>query len=324
MDLNQTNRLQQILLIVLVVQIALAVWIFWPQTAVSQVSGPLLGDFSTDSVTGLTINDSDNSLTLAKQDGTWVLPNAGDFPVNEEPVTTLLENIEKVETNRLVTQTDTSHRRLQVADDEFNRLLEITLSDDTTRDLYVGSSAGAGATHVRVDGQSEVYLTGDLTAFDINPQASGWIETLYFTVPQTAPTKLTLENGNGTFEFVNDGESWTLSDLADDETFNETAFTTMLNQLTSVRMVEPVGTEAQADFGLDAPQATATLETAAETYTLEVGAKNPADSDDYIFKASNSPYYVRVASFTGDNLIDKTQADFLEVLEEVEESSESQ
>ena len=312
MNLSQTNRLQQILLIVLVVQIALAAWVFWPQTAASQTSGPLLSDFSTDNVSSLAISDSDKTLTLTKQDGQWVLPDAGDFPVTEANVTTLLDNIEKVQTNRLVTQTDTRHRRLQVAPDDFNRRLELTMSDGATHDLYVGSSAGAGATHVRVDNQPEVYLTGDLNAFDINPQASSWIDTLYFTVPQTATTKLTLKNGNGTFEFVKDGETWTLSDLAEGETFNQTAFTNMLNQIISVRMTEPIGTEAQADFGLDTPQATVTLDTADETYTLSVGAKNPEDSDNYIFKASNSPYYVRISSFIGDNLVNKTRSDFLE------------
>ncbi|MCB0212802.1 MAG: DUF4340 domain-containing protein [Anaerolineae bacterium] len=322
--MSQTNRLQQILLITLVVQIALAVWLFWPKPAASQTSGPLLGDIATDSVTALTISDSDNTLTLAKKDDGWVLPDAGDFPVTAEQVTTLLDNIEKVQTNRLVTQTDTSHRRLQVAPDDFNRRLELTLSDGTTHDLYVGSSAGAGATHVRADSQPEVYLTGDINAFDINPQASSWIDTLYFTVPQTTTTQLTLENGNGTFEFVKDGENWTMSDLAEDETFNQNAFTTMLNQLISVRMTEPIGTEAQADFGLDKPQATVTLGTTAETYTLMVGAKNPEDSDDYVFKASNSPYYVRISSFTGDNLINKTRADFLEAPAEEEGASESQ
>jgi len=312
MSMSQTNRLQQILLIVLVVQIALAVWVFWPKPAASQSSGPLLGDFSTDSVTSLAISDSEKTLTLAKQDGKWFLPDAGDFPVTETNVTTLLDNIEKVQTNRLVTQTDTSHRRLQVAPDDFNRRLELSLSNGTTHDLYVGSSAGAGATHVRLDNQPEVYLTGDLDAFSINPQAGSWIDTLYFTVPQTATTKLTLENSNGALEFVKDGANWTLSDLADGETFNQNAFTNMLNQVISVRMTEPIGTEAQADFGLDAPQATVTLATTDETDTLLVGAKNPADSDNYVFKASNSPYYVRISSFTGDNLINKTRADFLE------------
>ena len=313
MNLSQTNRLQQILLIVLVVQIALAAWVFWPQTAASQTSGPLLSDFSTDNVSSLAISDSDKTLTLTKQDGQWVLPDAGDFPVTEANVTTLLDNIEKVQTNRLVTQTDTSHRRLQVAPDDFNRRLELSLSNGTTHDLYVGSSAGAGATHVRLDNQPEVYLTGDLDAYNINPQAGSWIDTLYFTVPQTATTKLTLENSNGALEFVKDGENWTLSDLADGETFNQNAFTNMLNQVISVRMTKPIGTEAQADFGLDAPQATVTLTTTDETDTLLVGAKNPADSDNYVFKASNSPYYVRISSFTGDNLINKTRADFLEV-----------
>lgn len=316
-NVTQTNRLQQILLIVLLVQIGLGVWIFWPRPAASQASDPLLGEISADDITALTISDSDNAITLTKEDGEWVLADAGDYPANSETVTSLLEDFEAVVTNRLVTQTEASHKRLQVAPDEFNRHIEITLTDGSTRDLYIGSTAGAGATHVRLDDEPEVYLTGEVSPWDINTQAAGWIDTLYFTVPQTATTKLTLENESGTLEFVREDDAWTLSDLAEDETFNESAFTSLLGQVTSVRMTEPVGQEEQASFGLDEPLATVTLETDDGVRTLLVGAQDPEDNS-YIIKASDSPYYVRIAEFTGSNLIDKTREDFLQTEEQEE------
>lgn len=310
--LTQMNRLNQILLVVLAIQIALAAVVFWPRTAASEASGPLFADFKASDVVELVVSDGDdNRLVLARKDEAWVLSEGGNYPANGDNVTALLEKIEAVKTNRLVTQTGASHRRLQVAGDDFNRRLDFTLKNGSTHQLFIGSSGGASATHVRADNQPEVYLTGDLNAWEANAQASGWIDTLYFTLPQTATIGLTLENENGKFEFEQEGGIWTMKGLADGEIFDESALTSLVSQVSSIRMTEPTGTEEEADFGLDVPQATVILETADKIYTLRVGAQDP-DDNSFVFKASSSPYYVWVAELTGNNLADKTRDDFLQ------------
>jgi hypothetical protein len=306
------NRQNQILIAILAIQIVLGAVVFWPRPAASGAeSGPLFADFKPDEVAALTISDGEgNHLALAKSGDNWVLPEAGDYPADGEKITPLLEKIEGVQTNRLVTRTDTSHKRLQVAADEFNRRVELTLQDGDSHRLFVGSSAGAGATHVRADGQSEVYLTGELNSWEANAQASAWIDTLYFTLPQTATVALTLENGNGLFEFEREDESWTMKGLSGDETFNQTSLTNLLSQASSVQMTEPIGTEEMGSFGLDDPLATITLTTADQTYTLRVGAKD--ENNNYVLSSSESPYYVRVAEYTANNFIEKSRDDFLE------------
>jgi hypothetical protein len=308
------DRRNQILALVLVIQIVLGAVIFWPRSTVEAGGGPLLADFQAADVTSLAISDTDgNRVALAKSGDSWVLPEADDYPANGEAIMTVLDKVGAVQTNRLVTQTDASHKRLQVAEDDFNRLLEMRLNNDRNYQLYIGSAGGASATHVRAAGQAEVYLTDELTAFDVTTQASSWIDTLYFTLPATATVKMTLENANGAFEFERDGDTWTMAGLAEDETLNAGNVSSLHNQLTSIRMTAPIGKEAEASFGLDEPQAVVTLETdGGDTHTLRVGAQQ-TDDNSYILSSSDSPYYVRVADFTGSNLIDKTRADFLEV-----------
>ena len=308
----QINRLQQILIIILIVQIGLMVIVFWPQTASSQTGGPLLAEVVPDEVVELTLSDSaGQSINLTKKNNSWVMSDADDYPVIGENVTTLLEKIEGVNTNRLITKTDASHDRLQVADDNFNRRLDLTLADGSTHALFIGSSGGASAAHVRAAGRDEVYLTSELAAFDANTQAASWVDTLYFSLPQTGTVSITLENENGRFSFNQVNESWTLAGLTGDELFNQNTFSTMLNQISAVRLTEPVGTEPEDSFGMDNPTATVRIETADETFTLNLGSQDPSDNS-YILKASNSPYYVKVAQFTGSNLADKSRADFLQ------------
>ncbi len=306
------NKLNQILIALVVVQIALAAFVFWPRPAAQAEGGPLVSGFNTAEVIGLTISDGDgHRVALARSGDGWVLPEADDFPVKADSVTPFLDKIGVLQSNRLVAQTENSHRRLQVAADEFNRLVEISLADGASHKLFIGSSAGAGATHVRVDDQPQVYLTADLTGWDANAQASAWIDTLYFTLPQTATVALTLENTNGRFEFEKRGDSWTMADLADGETLKTDEVTRLVNLASAVRLVEPIGRTEQPDFGLAEPQAVVTLKTADGDYTLQVGAKNP-DTNNYVLKASNSPYYVWVAEMTADDFVVKSQADFVE------------
>ncbi|MEW5957685.1 MAG: DUF4340 domain-containing protein [Chloroflexota bacterium] len=307
------NKQNQILTVVLVVQLALATAIFWPRAVASGAeSGPLLANFKAAEVVGLSISDADgNQVTLTKSGDTWVLPQADDFPADGTRITPLLDKIEAIKTNRLVTRTEASQKRLKVADGDFNRRLELTLSDGSSHTLYLGSSAGASATHVRADTASEVFLTGDLTAFDANAQASAWIDTLFFSLPVTATVSLTLANQNGTFEFEQQGETWTMKGLAGDETLKEGEVTRLVDLAGAVRMTEPIGKVEQPDFGLAEPLATVTLKTADKTYVLKVGAKDEQDSS-YVMSSSESPYFVRVAQFTGDSFVTPTRDSFLE------------
>jgi hypothetical protein len=100
------------------------------------------------------------------------------------------------------------------------RLIELELADGSRHKLYLGSSPQASATHIRLDDQPETYLSGELTSYDANAVAAGWIDTLYYTLPQTATVALTLQNENGALDFERKaGEEWTLGSLAEDESF---------------------------------------------------------------------------------------------------------
>jgi len=306
------TRSQQILAVILVIQLALTAFIFWPQTSAQAGNEPLLSNFSATDVISLTIEDADgNRIVLAKDGDAWVLPEAGNYPVNADKIQPFLEKIAGVQTNRLVTETEASQKRLKVSPEDFNRLVEITDLNGSKQQLFIGNSAGAGATHVRAGDLPQVYLTDAIQPFDVDPRASTWIDTVYYTIPQTTTVSLTLENDNGTFVFERDGETWTMQGLNEGEEFAPNNLTTVLNLVTTLRMTKPAGKEELPAYGLDEPQATLTIKTDnGQTHTLLIGAQNE-DSQDYLVKSSGSDYYVWIASFTGDNLVNKTHDDFL-------------
>lgn len=313
------SRTNQILAAVLAVQIVLVAVVFWPRPAASVADGEsLFAGLEAEQITQLTISDATGKhVKFAKETGNWVLPEADDYPCQANKVPEFLEKIFALKTNRLVTQTSTSHKRLKVADADSERRVELELADGTTHRLYLGSSPSYGATHVRAEGQNEVYLAS-LSASDAGVNASIWVDTLYFSVAQDQIVALTLENENGRFEFEKDDDgTWTMKDLAADETLNENNVKSLATRAASVRMLRPLGKTEQDDYGLKEPNAVVTVETRdgegnTKSYTIRVGGKSDEDNS-YVVISSESPYYVRVSNYTVKDFVERTRDDFLEL-----------
>lgn len=307
------NRKHIILTSVLAVQIILSVVVFWPRSAATSQGEPLFPDLTQEGVTALTVTDAEgDSITLHKATGEWTLPEADDFPVDATKVTPILEDLLSLTTDRLVTRTSSSHKQLQVDPNDYQRRIEFETAAGEANALYLGSSPSYGATHFRLANKNETYLTSDLSVWDINTTPSSWINTYYVNIPQEEITRVTLENANGTFVFNKDEDgNWAMEGLPEGETLNTTAVSTVVRQAGSIIMSRPLGREQLPAYGMDQPQAVVTVETTDTSVTMQVGAQDPGDNT-YVVKSSESPYFVGVSEYTGNQLVQKTQADFLQ------------
>ncbi len=341
------ERLNQLLVGLLVIQVILSVVVLWPKAPAAAQAEPLFPALTAGEEDGeedgeepaengvdivdLRITDAEgNEVHLARVDGEWVLPEAGDFPARLDRIQPILEGIAGLNTARLVTRTDASHKQLQVAKSDFSRRITFETTDGEAYTLFLGSSPSYGATHFRVAGQKETYLTSDLSAWEIGATAVTWIDAQYQNVALSDVQQMTLENENGVFVFfreeTDDDEDddddeeetgaeapWTMEGLEADETLAPTRITAMIRQAAVINMLAPLGREEKAEYGLDDPTAVATLELADKTVTVRVGARAGAQLDDgYVVKSSESPYYVHVAEYSVQNLVENGRDDFLE------------
>ena len=321
------NKLNRILIVILVVQLSLTAVVLWPRRATSEGDQSLFPDLEANHIVHVTITGADgNQVELAKDGANWVLPEADDYPVQGSKVSSMLAKLAGLQIGQPVTETSGSHKRLGVADVDFQRQVEIELDDGSRYTLYVGTSPSFGATHVRASGQDEVYLTSDLATSDVGVLPTDWADRTYLSVPQDQVERLSLENQNGQFTFVRLAtggelapaqEAWSMADLAQDETLNTSAVQTLLGRASSVNMVRPLGTEEKAEYGMDNPTAVVTVRTQSEgdgakTYTLRVGAQDPEDNS-YVVISSESPYYVRVSEFAVQRFVEAVREDFLEL-----------
>jgi hypothetical protein len=320
------KRHNQILFAALVLQIILAAFVLWPRsTATIGESKPLLGDLGAGDIASLIIQDGDgNSIRLSKLEGQWVLPDADDFPCQQDKITELLDKLVAVTSGRLVTSTEASHKRLKVAADDFERKIALLSQDGSSQVLYIGSSPRFGSAHVRVEGQPEAYLAIDLSAQDVSATPAFWVDTAYLRVLKEDIQALTLTNAQGEWTFEQDAAgNWTLAGLKEGEELASGNVTTLVNKAMSITMVEPLGKQEQAAYGMDQPSAVVRIQTEEKEITLQVGAKDPAE-DRYVVKSSESPYYVKVAEFNVKDLVEKSRQDLLQPTPTPEASTESE
>ena len=307
------KRYQQILAAVLVVQIVLGVITFWPRSADMGTGAPIFKDLTVEDITTLTIaDDQGKSINLRKVDGAWVLPGADDYPAQEAKITPVLENVLKLNTASLVARTDTSHKALQVDSDNYLRRIDIETADGTDYVVYLGSAPRYTATHFRVAGQMETYLTTDLSTWELNTAASAWIDAVYVSIDKTTLSEVVLENAQGTFTLLNSGETWTLSNVAEGDIIAQGKVDDIVSKATQLSMLEPLGSTDEPAYSLSAPRATVTLKTTdGGVYTLRIGGQI-AGSTNYIVKSSESPYYVVAAEFSVKSLVENAYADFIQ------------
>ncbi len=307
--MNKTNR---ILVALLALQLVIAVVVLWPRPAASGDAVSLLPGVEADKIAGLTITDANGrTITLARKDGSWVLPEAGDYPADQEQVTTLATKFAGLKADRVVTQTSSSHKRLKVAGDDFERRIDVQLADGSRQRIYVGSSPTWRAAHIRVDGQDEVYLTAELTAQDAGAEAAAWVDTMYLSVPREQVVQITIKNAQGTLDLTKEGDTWKLAGLAPDETLDDSKVNLLLTRVTSVSLLEPMGKGDPAAYGLDQPLAVVTVHTdEGQTHVLRVGAQDPGDKS-YVIASSDSEYYVRVREFVAKDLVEYGRQDLL-------------
>lgn len=313
------RRLIPLLIAVLIVQLGLVVLVYWPRPS-QATSEPVFPGLTTADILALTIADNaGKQLKLARRGEGWVLPEAGDYPVQADRINPLLEKLVGLKTGRLVAETAASHARLQVAEDAFVRRLDLETVRGERYTLYLGTAPRAGATHFRLQGQDRVYLAANLAAFDATVEPISYIDSQYVSIPGTDIAAVRIENAQGVLEFTKEGDAWKLAGLGPEQTLDTFAVQSLVGRLAGLNLTRPLGTTADAAtltaWGLNPPATTVTITVRpaageSKTHVLQIGAKDP-ETNNYYAKYSESPYYVQIAGFNLDDFVNKAMSDFI-------------
>ena len=173
----------------LVVQAALAVGMTLSSRGLAgQPALTRLLDFPAADVKRLAITDGDGkTVTLAKGDGGWTLPDAGDFPADSGKIKSVLADLAKAREGAPVATSSDAPKRFRVATGAFERRLVFGPAKSPLATLYLGKAQGARQVYVRRADQSGVRLI-DFASYRAPATADGWIDR---TVLKLDPAKIT-------------------------------------------------------------------------------------------------------------------------------------
>ena len=348
--LTRSNLFLSALLVVQIVLLAISVFV--TTGTESRTTEPLLAGMAAADVERITVADNlENQMTFARNEEGWVLPNADDFPLNGEQVDEILSKLEDMDTRRLVASNPANFARLEVKDDDYRRRIDLEAADSNTV-LFLGGSGGADTVYVRRAGENEVYLGSGLSSWELSTQVSTWLDADYVNVPTDDVLEITVQNAEGAFNFLRDGESWTYTGLSDGEVFEDTKMPSILRNAATIRMQEPLGLDDLDEYGLvrsarccrsaipselvkaeeteaegsAADDAAESEETDTEilyteaTYTLTFGAA--LEDGDIVLKSSDAEYYVSVRDITLNAFSGISRSDLVKLPEAETEPSD--
>jgi hypothetical protein len=297
------NRKNLLLLTILAVQLVLVVLAFRPEPKAESATKKFFPGLVKDGITGLIISDDKKSVELFTEDGKWYVDRTEKYPADPEKVTELLDKLTALQSTRLVTRTASSHVRLKVAEQIFNRKLTV-LDNDRRMTIFLGTSPSNKTLHVRADGENEVYLVNDFSAWEVQSASASWWRGKYLGLSPDDIKGISLSNNQGSFTLERDADKkWHLAGRQ--EAVSEEAAKELLAKVANLSVLKYLGREEKKEYGLQQPAASLVirLQEGGEK-TLRIGPENK-DEKNHILKWEASPFYVSAAAYVVEPLLEK-------------------
>lgn len=252
--------------------------------------------FDRHAVDGLRIEDDKNSVVLNKRDGKWLLPESADFPANTVNVERLLDTLAGLEKGWPVATTTAAAHRFKVADDGFERKLNLLSNGKPIATLYVGTSPGFRKVHVRADKDDAVYAVA-FNTWDANANTDDWIDK---DILALVPGDIKQVESTG-FSLHRDNDTLQLANLSDKEATDEKAADTLVEKLAQMRIQSVLGVDAKPEYQQDKPELEFKL-TRKDGSVLSYRISEAVGGGYYVVKRSDLDNYFKVADYSVEPL----------------------
>ena len=159
-----------------VLQIVFAAILFWYFDAGEEklVSEALVATEKSN-IDKLVVQSAEDKVTLALKDDRWSINDDEEIVATKSKVENALDKLTALKTNWPVATTTSSHNRFEVAQDKFQRKIELFSGEKLVGEFYLGTSPGFKKVHMRRAGDDEVYAQA-LNNYDFPVKASEWLD----------------------------------------------------------------------------------------------------------------------------------------------------
>lgn len=170
------TKLQTWLSGLLLTQLLIAAALFWGGLKPQQENqGLALLSFNAEQLERILISDGEHSVTLTKSGDDWRIPALQKLPADADKLESLLDKLHDLKSGWPVATTTSSHQRFEVAEDKFQRRLQLYQGDTLAGELYIGTASGFRQSHIRRAGDNAVY-SAKLNSFDWPAKKQDWLD----------------------------------------------------------------------------------------------------------------------------------------------------
>ena len=176
------NKTISWLAILLAAQLALAAGLYWGSQGDNfEALGESLLTTDTSLADKLVFSSPDASVTLAKKSDAWSIPEYHDLPVNNEGLDTLLSKLGELQAGWPVANSSAAQARFEVAEDKFEKRMQLFRGDELLADIYVGTSPAYRRAHIRLAGATDIFSV-ELNAHDVYVKNEEWLDKALLVV----------------------------------------------------------------------------------------------------------------------------------------------
>ncbi|MCK6546003.1 DUF4340 domain-containing protein [Myxococcota bacterium] len=260
------------------------------------------------------------SVTLTKTGTQWGIAAADGYPADNQKVEEFLGKLAKLKTRGPVLTSATYHKKVEVADDKFQRKLKLTV-DGKELELILGTSPSLKNVHLRKAGSDEVLQVSELTAWEAGARAWDWVDRAWVKFGENDVWGIAIQNANGVLNLQKD-QSGLWNAVGATGAVKKGVLDDLVRKASAMNLEEPVGKTEKPEFGLDQPLAVVTLTTGTSTIAgklpaelktevVRIGKKSDTENR-YWAKSTTSPYVVELAGWAVEPLVTKSMKDLLE------------
>jgi hypothetical protein len=263
------------------------------------------------------------SLTLERRGAAWVLGRPAGFPVGPGKVEKVIQDLEHMTAGRAVASDKRSYAALKVADDQFERRVRLWAkpTGNPAAEIYLGSSPGAGVTHVRVGGSDRVLEASGLSVWDVAADPGSWIDRTLVPFRPEEVVRMSLTNRKSGFTLEKREGTWRVASPSARAAaaLDSVKVVDFVRTLAGVMIDQPVGALDEAAQGLASPEATVTLEKAtapgaatdSTAVTYRIGALVAGKTDARCVARAGASFAVSVPQYSVDRALSTRLEDLL-------------
>lgn len=215
--------------------LALSIYLLGKTSSAEFVPEALL-QFDSNKIDKLVISDPDKEIIISKNGYDWILAK-NKLAIEQSNLDRFMKKLEGLKTNWPVTTTSKSHERFEVTDQEYKRKISLYQEDKLITQVYLGTSPGFKKSHIRVDGQNDVYALG-LNYYDVPITSKDWMDKSILGVKAASSIK-----GDG-FNLTKTGNEWKMDKPLKDKVVDQDKVHQFVNALGALK-VQDIANEKQ-------------------------------------------------------------------------------